>query len=113
VEGVYSVHDWAEVHRLYEREGRSKTAIAKKLDMSRNTVDRLLRLTEPPRYDRKPKGSLLDPFKADIAEMLEDDAEAPATVILERLQDRGYKGRITILKDLKGAQTQFGHAAAS
>jgi hypothetical protein len=67
--------------------------------MSRNTVDRLMRLTEPPRYDRKPKGSLLDPFKADIAEMLEDDAEAPATVILERLQDRGYKGRITILKD--------------
>ena len=82
---MYSVHDWAEVHRLYEREGRSKTAIARKLGMSRNTVDRLLRLAEPPRYERRPQGSLLDPFKPDITEMLEDDAEAPATVILERL----------------------------
>jgi transposase len=83
---VYSVHDWAEVHRLYEREGRSKTAIARRLAMSRNIVDRLLRLAEPPTYERRSKGSLLDPFKVDIAELLEDDAEAPATVILERLQ---------------------------
>jgi transposase len=67
--------------------------------MSRNTVDRLLALREPPHYQRMPKGSLLDPFKADIAEMLGDDAEAPATVILERLQAHGYQGRITILKD--------------
>ena len=96
---MYSVHDWAEVHRLHERERWSKTAIARKLSMSRNTVDRLLRLEEPPRYERRPKGSLLDPFKADIAEMLEWDAEAPATVILDHLQGRGYQGRIKILKD--------------
>jgi transposase len=96
---VYSVHDWAEVHRLHEREGRSKTAIARRLSMSRNTVDRLLRLEDPPRYERRAKGSLLDPFKADIAEMLDDDPEASATVILDHLQARGYEGRITILKD--------------
>ncbi len=67
--------------------------------MSRNTVDRLLRLQEPPCYERRVKGSLLDPFKRDIAEMLDSDAEAPATVILEHLHARGYEGRITILKD--------------
>jgi transposase len=60
---VYSVHDWAEVHRLYEREGSSKTAIVRRLGMSRNTVDRLLGLGEPPRYERGQKGSLLDAFK--------------------------------------------------
>lgn len=49
---MYSVHDWAEVHRLHEREGCSKTAIARRLSMSRNTVDRLLSLEEPPRYKR-------------------------------------------------------------
>jgi hypothetical protein len=43
----------------------------------RNTVDRLLELKVPPRYERRSKGSLLDPFKADIAEMLDDDAEVP------------------------------------
>jgi DNA-binding transcriptional regulator LsrR (DeoR family) len=42
------VHDWAEVHRLYEREGLSKSAIAKRLGMSRPTVIRLLGLDEPP-----------------------------------------------------------------
>ena len=101
---MYSVHDWAEVHRLYEREGCSKTAIARRLAMSRNTVDRLLALQEPPRYERSSKGSLLDAFKPDIAEMLELDAEVPATVILEHLQARGYRGRITILKDYLQAE---------
>jgi transposase len=96
---VYQVHDWAEVHRLREREKLKKTAIARRLGMSRNTVDRLLGMDEPPRYERKPKGSLLDAFKLDIAEMLDDNPEVPATVVLERLQERGYEGRITILKD--------------
>ncbi|MCA1677997.1 MAG: IS21 family transposase [Actinobacteria bacterium] len=96
---MYSVHDWAEVHRLHEREGWSKTAIARRLSMSRNTVDRLLRLEDPPRYGRRTKGSLLDSFRLDIAEMLDSDAGVPATVILDHLQARGYEGRITILKD--------------
>jgi transposase len=43
-EGVYQVQDWAEVHRLLEREGLSKSAIAKRLGMSRPTVIRLLGL---------------------------------------------------------------------
>ncbi len=94
-----SVHDWAEIHRLYEREGSSKTAIARRLGMSRNTVDRLLSLQQPPNYERTPQGSLVDAYKLDIAEMLETDAEVAATVILEHLQQRGYRGRITILKD--------------
>ena len=45
---MYDVKDWAEVHRLFYRERWAKTAIANKLEMSRNTVDRLLALREPP-----------------------------------------------------------------
>lgn len=37
---MYDVQDWAKVHRLHHRERWSKTAIAEKLGMSRNTVDR-------------------------------------------------------------------------
>ncbi len=37
-EGVFSVHDWAEVSRLYHRERLSKAAIARRLGMSRQTV---------------------------------------------------------------------------
>lgn len=71
-EGVYQVHDWAEVHRLY-REGRPKAASARGLGMSRNTVDRLLRLSEPPRYQRRPMGSPLDPYRDAVAAMLDED----------------------------------------
>lgn len=96
---MYSVHRWAEVHRLHERENLNKTAIARRLGMSRNTVDRLLGLEQPPNYERRSRGSLLDAFKPDIAELLEEDPEVPATVVLEVISRRGYRGRITILKD--------------
>lgn len=96
---MYEVHDWAEVHRLFHREGLSKSRIAERLGMSRNTVARLVSLDEPPRYRRKPRGSKLDAYKGSIGVMLERDARAPARVILERLRREGYDGGITILKE--------------
>jgi transposase len=95
---VYQVHDWAEVHRLFEREHLSKSAIAKRLGMSRPTVIRLLGLQEPPCYQRAPAGSKLDPHEHAIAAMLDADPQVPATVILEHLRRDGYAGGITILK---------------
>ena len=41
---MYTVHDWAEVRRLHEREHLSKKHIAERLGMSRTTVHRLLEL---------------------------------------------------------------------
>lgn len=96
---MYNVQDWAEVHRLFHRESWSKTAIAEKLHMSRNTVDRLLGLSEPPRYERPGFGSALDPYVDHIVRMLEENPKAPATVILERLRPLGYAGGITVLKE--------------
>jgi hypothetical protein len=49
---MYRVHDWAEVHRLFHREGWTKTRIAGKWEMSRNTAARLLELSEPPLWER-------------------------------------------------------------
>ena len=63
------MHDWAEVHRLHEREHLSKSAIARRPGMSRPTVIRLLELPEPPRYRRESPGSKLDPHKDAIAAM--------------------------------------------
>lgn len=93
------MEDWAEVHRLFHRERRPKAAIARQLGMSRNTVERLLGLTEPPRYVRRPVSSQLDPFIERIAAMLAADPTVRATVIRERLQPLGYRGGITILKE--------------
>jgi hypothetical protein len=78
---VYQVHNWAEVHLLFHREGWTKTRIADNLGMSRNTVTRLLELSEPPRYERAATGSKLDPHKGSIAAMLDVDPRVPATVM--------------------------------
>ena len=93
------MEDWAEVHRLFDREHLPKAAIARRLGMSRNTVDRLLGLVEPPRYVRAPAGSQVDAFDGAIAAMLDEDPAVRATVIRERLRPLGYRGGISILKE--------------
>lgn len=74
---MYSVHDWAEVHRLHHVEGVGKTAIAARLGMSRTTVHRLLGLNQPPRYQRRRVGSKLDPFCDQVAAILREDPRSP------------------------------------
>jgi transposase len=96
---VYSVQDWAEVRRLFYVERVAKAAIARRLGMSRNTVERLLGLAQPPRYERTRRGSMLDEHREEIAAMLDQDPKVAATVALERLRRRGYAGGITILKE--------------
>jgi transposase len=93
------VEDWAEVQRLFHREGLTRRAIARRLRMSRTTVIRLLALKQPPRYERAPRPSLVDPFAAEIRAMLGEDASVPATVICERLRRVGYGGGVSILKE--------------
>jgi transposase len=110
---VYSVYDWAEVHRLHHVEGMGKATIAAKLGMSRTTVHRLLGLSEPPRYERRRAGSKLDPFCAAIAAMLGEDPKVPATVIAGRLRREGFTGSLTILKDhLRRVRPAFVAAAS-
>ncbi len=93
------MEDWAEVRRLFHREGESRAAIARRLGMSRNTVARLLSLREPPRYVRASAGSQLDPFVPAIAAMLDADPTVRSTVIRERLRPLGYRGGITVVRD--------------
>jgi transposase len=51
---VITVEDWAEIRRLYRSEKLSQAAIARRLDLSRNTVAKALRSEAPPRYERAP-----------------------------------------------------------
>lgn len=90
----------AEVMRLHYLEGLSARAIARRLNISRNTVRRILGRSLPRPMRRAPKrGSLLDPHQAFIVETLDDTPELKAPAMLERLRARGYSGGISILRD--------------
>ncbi len=110
---MYDVQDWAEVHRLFHREGLNKSQIAQRLGMSRTTVYGLLRRQSPPVYERRPMASLLDGFRDEVRAMLREDPDVPATVILERLRRSGYEGGVSILRDfVRQVRPQFVAAVA-
>ena len=52
--------EWAEIRRLHRSERLPVKAIARKLGISKNTVKKALRAEEVPRYQRAPKGSIVD-----------------------------------------------------
>lgn len=109
---MYDVQDWAEVHRL-SRQGMSNVDIAERLGMGRNTVTRLLARSTPPKYERRPAGSMLDSFKDEVRAMLAEDPAVRATVILERLRRSGYPGGISILRDwVREVRPEFAAAAS-
>jgi transposase len=57
---VIDVEDWAEIRRLHRSEQMPIQAIARHLGISRNTVRRALAGSAPPKYQREPRGSIVD-----------------------------------------------------
>jgi transposase len=86
-----------EIHRLAHA-GLSVRKIATQLGLSRPTVTKYLDNPTPPR-PRIIRASKLDPFKADIERMLEVAPTVSAMVIRQRLEERGFDGGITIVRD--------------
>ena len=64
---MYDLQDWAAVQRVYMKT-QSKKETARILQMSRNTVRKLLELKEAPSYNRMIYHSKIDPFKEQIIE---------------------------------------------
>ena len=90
------MQEWAEIRRLHLSERMSIRAIAKKLDMARNTVRNAVRSTQPPRYERASAGSVVDEVEPRIRELLKEFPQMPATVIAERV---GWERGMTVLKE--------------
>jgi len=90
------VEDWAEIRRLHRAEGVAIKEIVRRLGIRRNTVRKALASDEPPKYQRRPKGSIVDPFVPEIHKLLADSPRMPATVIAERI---GWERSMTTLKD--------------
>jgi transposase len=82
---VLSVEDWADIRRLHRAEGLGIKAIARRLRISRNTVRKALSSTAPPRYERKPAGSIVDVVEPQIRLLLKEFPEMPSAVVMERV----------------------------
>ena len=59
---MLKVEDWAEIRRLRRAEGLPISEVARVLGVSRNTVKAALASDGPPRYVRRPAGSVVDGF---------------------------------------------------
>lgn len=101
-EGVLSVEDWAEIRRLHRSEGLPIKEIVRVLGVSRNTVRAALASDGPPKYERAPKGSIVDAVEPRIRELLAVYPTMPATVIAERIgwirSIRVLSGRVAELR---------------
>jgi transposase len=91
---VLSVEDWAEIRRLRRAEGLPIKVIARVLGVSRNTVRAAVASDGPPKYVRRPAGSIVDAVEPRIRELLQAYPTMPATVIAERI---GWTRSIRVL----------------
>lgn len=78
------MEQWAEIRRLHNSEGVPITKISRRLGIARNTVRSALASSEPPKYKRAPKGSLVDSNDQEIRKLPAEYPTMPATVIAER-----------------------------
>jgi transposase len=84
------------IHEL-SAQGKSIRAIARTLGIARNTVRRYLR-GKPEAVPRPKRASILDPYKAQIRQWMQEDHLYNCETMLERLREQGYRGNGTILR---------------
>ena len=105
---MFVVEIYAAVRRFVFMEGHSRREAARVFGLSRDTIARMCRYSEPPGYvrTRPPEKPKLGPLLPVIEAILEADRSAPpkqqhtAKRVFERLRDEhGYGGGYTVVKD--------------
>ena len=96
---MVGVEQWAEVRRMRRVEGVSEREISRRTGLHRKTVRRLLAAPVPPRYQRGPAGSKLDPFKDWICEQLAVEPRIQSQRLRELATEIGYEGGKSIFDD--------------
>ena len=72
------MEDWAEIRRLRRAEGVPIKEIARRLGIARNTVRAALASERPPKYERRPRGSVVDGYERQIRALLPERPGMPA-----------------------------------
>jgi transposase len=86
-----------EVLKLHYVDHLGIRAIARKLSMSRKTVQKILHAAPKEKRESR-RGSMLDPFEPEIRRLVEEAPAIRAPAVLERLRAQGYTGGVTILR---------------
>jgi transposase len=87
--------DWAEIRHLHSTEKISKREIARRLSVSRGTVDRALAPDRAPAYQRAGSGSSFDEFAYAARALLAATPTMPAAAIAERV---GWSGSESLFR---------------
>ena len=98
---------WLSIRRRVLREGVSKRQILRETGMHWETLQKILTHPSPPGYQRRepPRKPKIDPYRDRIRQILEADKlvhkkqRHTAKRIWERLQEEGFTGGYTIVKD--------------
>jgi transposase len=96
---LLDVERWAELRREHFVRGVSIKELVPRTGMSRNTIRAALRSSAPPRYEREPAGSKLDPLKDEIHRLLKRDPRMSGQRIRELIAPLGFEGGKTIVDD--------------
>ena len=119
--GVITMEMLGRVRRMYYRDRLSRSEIARRTGLSRNTVKKWLRAGESvePRYRRGSKPSKLSAFQEGLVKALEADAgrakrdRRSAKALFAELKTEGYSGGYTVLTDFIRAWRQGASAKVS
>lgn len=90
---------WAELRREHFVRGVSIKELERRTGLARNTIRVALRSDAPPGFRCPERPSKLDPFKAEICELLRDDHKLTGVRIRELIEPMGYAGGKSIVDD--------------
>jgi transposase len=93
------VEQWAEVRRLHFVRGLTQREIHRRTGLHRDTIRNAINSGKPPKYERAPAGSKLDPFKDEIHRLLREDPKLPGQRVRELITALGFGGGKTIVDD--------------
>jgi transposase len=96
---VVDVEQWAEVRRLFFVRGLSQREIHRRTGLHRDTIRNAVNGETPPKYERAPAGSKLDPFKEEVHRLLKADPRLPGQRVRELIAPFGFDGGKTIVDD--------------
>ncbi len=102
-----NMEQWLKIRKRVLREGISKRQILRETGMHWTTLEKILQHSSPPEYQRNqaPNKPKIGPYLERIRQILEEDKYThkkqrhTAKKIWQRLQEEGFTGGYTIVKD--------------